>query len=69
MLRGFVLALVGVALAYPDPAGASRIGLYTDESGSSCSFSGASPGIITAYVVVKADPDGVLALRCARAGG
>ncbi|HET6350224.1 MAG TPA: FlgD immunoglobulin-like domain containing protein [Candidatus Krumholzibacteria bacterium] len=58
-----LLALLGIVLAIPGPSIASRLGLYTDESGSSCSFSGNDPGIVNAYLVVRADADGVLGMR------
>ena len=37
----------------PPAAAQGTIGLYTDASGGTCSFSGNDPGIITAYVVVR----------------
>src|SRR5262245_62243262 len=41
----------------------SKVGLYTDQTGSTCSFSGNAPGIVTAFVMVHPDPNGVHALR------
>jgi hypothetical protein len=43
----------------------TTIGLYTDEAGSSCSFSGNDPGVVTAYVVVRPDAAGVRGARFA----
>jgi hypothetical protein len=57
--RKLGVVLVGViAAALPLAARASTIGLYSDESGSSCSFSGNNAGVFTAYVVVKPDDRG-----------
>lgn len=65
MGRKLGLALVGVVLTagLPLAARASTIGLYTDESGSSCSFSGNNAGVFTAYVVVKPDDRGLHGVR------
>lgn len=41
----------------------STIGVYTDASGSTCSFSGNNQGPVTAYVVVRPGPDGFQAIR------
>lgn len=41
----------------------TTIGLYTDASGSSCSFSGSDPGLMQAYVVVRPDAAGVSGVR------
>lgn len=67
-LRSFVSSyLIAVTLVVTSmPAAlqaASRIGLYTDETGSTCSFSGNDPGLFTAYVVINPDPNGVQAVR------
>ena len=43
-------------------AGAS-IALYTDVTGSTCSFSGNTSGVLTAYVVVKPDATGIRGVR------
>jgi hypothetical protein len=59
---GVVLAGL-IAAALPLAARASTVGLYTDESGSSCSFSGNNPGVVTAYVVVRPGPEGFRAIR------
>jgi hypothetical protein len=58
-----VAVVLGVAGMPAALQAASRIGLYTDQTGSSCSFSGNAPGLVTAYVVVHPDPNGVRALR------
>jgi hypothetical protein len=34
------------------------VGLFTDATGSTCSFSGNDPGFVTAYVVLRPGPDG-----------
>jgi hypothetical protein len=59
----FLLAIA--AFAIPASSLASTIGLYTDSDGSSCSFSGNDPGVVTAYVVVHPDGNGVRAVRFA----
>jgi hypothetical protein len=41
----------------------STIGVYTDASGSTCSFSGNNQGLVTAYVVVRPGPEGFRAIR------
>jgi hypothetical protein len=46
----------------PPPVGA-EIGLYTDEYGSTCSFSGNQAGILNAYVVVKPHGSGIRGVR------
>jgi len=61
-VRGLLLALILFTLAGPAIAG-STIGLYTDETGASCSFSGNTAGLITAYVVVKPDANGLRGVR------
>lgn len=57
------LLLTTLLLAFATSSAASTIGLYTDGNGSSCSFSGNNPGVVTAYVVVKPDAQGVRAVR------
>jgi hypothetical protein len=62
--RKLGVVLVGViAAALPLAARASSIGLYTDETGSSCSFSGNNPGPITAYVMIRPDERGLHGVR------
>ena len=70
--RGFRLACtlavstVLPAIAFVRPLAAQpTIGLYADPAGSSCSFSGNSPGLITTYVVVRPDDFGVRAVQFA----
>lgn len=58
----FLLALLAFSFATPISA-ATTIGLYTDEYGSTCSFSGNQPGVVNAYVIVKPDNLGILAVR------
>jgi hypothetical protein len=41
----------------------STVGLYADQNGSLCSLTGNQPGLVTAYVVVKPDAAGILAVR------
>ena len=41
----------------------ATIGFYTDAVGSSCSFSGNQPGLLTAYVVVRPGTSGVQSVR------
>lgn len=59
------LALHSTAAVRYAAAEGSSIGLYTDASGGTCSFSGGSPGLITAYVVVRPDAYGVSAVQFA----
>jgi len=61
----FLSAIATFALAFADSAHASTIGLYSDADGSSCSFSGNDPGVVTAYVVVHPDGYGVRGVRFA----
>jgi hypothetical protein len=42
---------------------ATKIGLYTDEYGSSCTFSGNQSGVVTAFVVFKPDENGIRGVR------
>ncbi len=70
--RGFAARLVRAALllsicmaATSARAQNASIGLYSDASGNSCSFSGDAPGYVTAYVVVRPDPRGVTAVQFA----
>ena len=58
-----IAILLGVSASPTTLHAASRIGLYTDETGSTCSFTGNDPGMVTAYVVLHPDPNGVRALR------
>lgn len=58
-----VAVVLGVAGMPAALLAASRIGLYTDQTGSTCSFSGNAPGLVTAYVMIHPDPNGVRALR------
>ncbi|HET6349832.1 MAG TPA: hypothetical protein VFH88_12180, partial [Candidatus Krumholzibacteria bacterium] len=59
------LSAAALTLILSTAAGANNgtIGLYTDASGSTCSFSGNDPGVVTAYVVVRPGPDGFMAVR------
>ncbi|HEX6790362.1 MAG TPA: FlgD immunoglobulin-like domain containing protein [Candidatus Krumholzibacteria bacterium] len=58
------LAWLGlIAVTLPLAARASSIGLYTDETGSSCSFSGNSAGLITTYVMIRPDERGLHGVR------
>jgi len=59
----WIAVVMGVAALPATGHATSRIGLYTDETGSTCSFSGNAPGMVTAYVVIHPDPNGVRALR------
>lgn len=43
----------------------ATIGLYADEAGSSCSFNGDDPGIVSAYVVVRPGDVGIQSVRFA----
>jgi hypothetical protein len=43
----------------------SSIGLYTDATGNTCSFSGDAAGVVTAYVVVRPDINGVSGVQFA----
>ena len=50
----FLLAFASVlALVVNDAFAQTSIGLYTQPSGSTCSFTGDTPGLFTAYVVVR----------------
>jgi hypothetical protein len=53
-----LVALVAIAFVTPAFAQSGSIGLYTDTSGSTCSFSGNDIGFIKAYVVVRPGSDG-----------
>ncbi len=55
-----VIASLAVRPAWGQNA---SIGLYTDATGSSCNFTGDSPGIVTAYVVVRPGGIGVTAVQ------
>jgi hypothetical protein len=55
-----VFVLLSVTAAF---AQNSTIGVYTDASGSTCSFSGNDPGPVTAYVIVRPGPEGFRAIR------
>ena len=57
------LFLAAFILSAPVAGAASTIGLYTDASGSSCSFSGNAQGVVTTYVVVKPDANGIRGMR------
>ena len=58
---GFIVAIATLLLVSVRPAFAAgaNIGLYTDTSGNTCSFSGNGAGPITAYVVFRPDVGGV----------
>ncbi len=70
LLRLFLLGLGAAAIqvgSAPVPAlaqGAS-IGIYSDQSGNICSFSGNSPGTFTAYIVCRPNVNGVTAVEFA----
>ncbi len=51
--------LCAMLVARPARAAGANIGLYTDVTGNTCSFSGNNPGPITAYVVFRPDFAGV----------
>lgn len=57
------IALLLVSLACSVFAQGASIGLYSDASGNTCSFSGDAPGLVTAYVVVRPEQAGVSAVR------
>jgi hypothetical protein len=70
--RGFRLASILVVptilpvIAFVRPVAAQpTIGLYADAAGTSCSLTGNSPGLITTYVVVRPDENGVRAVQFA----
>ncbi len=56
VLASALLSIVWVRSAVADGA---SIGLYTDASGTTCSFTGDQPGLVTAYVVFRPDINGV----------
>ena len=62
-LPGWVLLLA--ALAQPAFGQNSSVGIYTDASGTTCSFAGNAPGVVTGYVVARPGADGVRAVRFA----
>lgn len=62
-LHALLFAGLALALRPSFAIATSTIGLYTDENGSSCSFSGNAPGVFSAYVVVKPDASGVQGMR------
>ena len=62
----------GLALTYDvyfgktnPPVPGAKIGLYTDQSGANCSFSGNQAGLVNVYVVVKPEGQGIRAVRFA----
>ncbi len=59
LLLVLVAALVSASLPARTLAESANIGLYTDVSGNTCSFSGNAPGPIAAYVVFRPDAGGV----------
>src|SRR5262245_46938933 len=63
-IRRLVLA-AALLLAIPvrSLAQGANVGLYTDATGTTCSFTGNSPGTITAYVVFRPDAGGVNTLQ------
>lgn len=62
--RGLELATLLVVFSVSSPL-ATTIGIYSDASGSNCSFSGNNAGLVTTYVVVRPDGDGVRGVRFA----
>ena len=60
--------LVVLAVLYsarPATAQNASIGLYSDASGNTCSFTGDAPGLMTAYVVIRPDASGMTAIQFA----
>ncbi len=43
----------------------ASIGIYSDATGNSCSFTGDAPGLVTAYVVVRPDGNGLTGIQFA----
>ena len=60
-------AMAVLAVSQPDTviAQGATIGIYTDQSGTSCSFSGNAPGTFTAYVVCRPTLAGLKAVEFA----
>ena len=54
--RYWIAILLGMCALPATLHAESKIGLYTDQTGSTCSFSGNDPGLLTAYVVINPDP-------------
>ncbi len=61
------VAIVFLLLTASLPALAQNptIGLYTDETGNTCSFTGDAPGLVTGYVVFRPRPEGATAVQFA----
>src|SRR5688572_32649215 len=58
-----IALMVSVAWSHGARAQTGTVGIYTDASGTTCSFAGNDPGLVTAYVVVRPGPEGVRGVR------
>ncbi|HEX6790357.1 MAG TPA: FlgD immunoglobulin-like domain containing protein [Candidatus Krumholzibacteria bacterium] len=62
-LRTVMMAVFFALLPSTVANATSTVGLYADENGATCSFSGNQQGALTAYVVVKPDAAGIRGVR------
>ena len=60
-----ILGLVILTAALPAFAQNASVGLYVDSNGYTCSFAGNSPGLATAYVVIRPDASGLSGVQFA----